>query len=718
MSEPRTAERPAGTGRLESNEAGGFDANPTGKVDGTQVEAVTWSRGFGKFDNTPDNCSAETFGEFLDAVLADRGTAKGQQWIAGALAVAPDDALHRGSDTFARAIGQPHRCKACVGPRGWFAGDVDEGLTPEAFHALVAVLHRYSGAVYTTASSTPEAPRCRIVLELDALLPRADLIRASQELRRGIDADMVQADYGPVPWDAACDKPEQPLYLPTQDADVYRLEGEAVAVAELLADLPEPEQRTQPPVPAQGAGDRYALAALDRATRSVETATPGDRNEVLNREAFGLGGFVAAGRLSYDLVAASLITATERAAWDNPAKNTGTVRGGLASGMTKPRADGMPPANDEPAGDLRLVSLSGFMARRVPDHPHVMDSYYPRRVVTLLGGHGGVGKTTLALIHAAHIAAGRPWGPFAVEAGRVVVLSFEDEGEDVLRTLQDVVTVCGLPAELVEQNLRIFDGTDAESELAVESSEGGALRLEFTEMMGKAEEAAAGADIVFIDNASDTFGGNENNRRQVKAFIRRLARRLARAHNAAVVLLAHIDKQAAKGNAHGNSYSGSTAWHNGARSRLALVESEGGIELLHEKARWGRKAETVALQRVAGGILEPVPAQVAAAAKANAQAIVAQADAVEVLAVIRAAVEADLTIPVARTGQRTTWHALCEMPEMPESLRTKRPGKPRVETALTALERRGEIVREEYRTASRHTAVRWTLAQAALNQAA
>lgn len=715
MTEPRTAERPAGTGRLESNEAGGFNANPTGKVEGTQV---AWSRGFGKFDNTPDNCSADTFGEFLDAVLADRGTAKGQQWIAGALAVAPDDELHRGSDSFARAIGKPHRCKACVGPRSWFAGDVDAGLTPESFHALVAVLHRYSGAVYTTAGSAPEAPRCRVVLELDAGLPRADLIRASQELRRRIDADMAQAGYQPVPWDAACDKPEQPLYLPTQGADVYRLEGDAVVVDEVLAAVPVPEQRVQPPMPAQGAGDRYALAALDSAVRNLEATPEGGRNEVLNREAHSLGGFVGAGRLSLDVAAAALIAATERHGWENPAKNRGTVRGGLASGIAKPRTDGMPAANHEPAGELRPVPLSGFMARRVADHPHVMQSYYPRRVVTLLGGHGGVGKTTLALIHAAHIAAGRPWGPFGVEAGRVVVLSFEDEGEDVLRTLQDVVAVCSLPPELVEQNLRIFDGTDAESELAVESSEGGALRLEFTAMMEKVEAAAEGADIVFIDNASDTFGGNENNRRQVKAFIRRLARRLARTHNAAVVLLAHIDKQAAKGNAQGNSYSGSTAWHNGARSRLALVESEGGIELLHEKARWGAKAEPVALQRVAGGILEPVPAQVAAAAKANAQAIVAQADAVEVLAVIRAAVEADLTIPVARTGQRTTWHALCDMPEMPESLRSKRPGKPRVEAALTALERGGAIIREAYRTPSRHTAERWALAQDALNKAA
>ena len=67
---------------------------------------------------------------------------------------------------------------------------------------------------------------------------------------------------------------------------------------------------------------------------------------------------------------------------------------------------------------------------------------------------------------------------------------------------------------------------------------------------------------------------------------------IAREHDAAVVLLAHIDKAAARNGGQGNSYSGSTAWHNSARSRLALVEDEAtGLELLHEKANFGKKRD-------------------------------------------------------------------------------------------------------------------------------
>lgn len=384
----------------------------------------------------------------------------------------------------------------------------------------------------------------------------------------------------------------------------------------------------------------------------------------------------------------------------------------------RPERPERPEPEPEPRPELRRVDLRGFSDRTLPPHPHVMACYYPRRVVTLLGGHGGLGKTTLALIHAAHVAAGRGWGPFDVTPGRVAFLSFEDEEAELVRTLRNVVDVYGLPAAEVESNLDIFDGTEIESEMAVEVAAGGASSLQFTPLMETVEEMAAGADLVIIDNASDTFGGNENSRRQVKAFIRRLAREIARRNNAAVVLLAHIAKDAAKGGAKGNSYSGSTAWHNGARSRLALVEVEdGGIELLHEKARFGRRAEPLRLHRTRDEVLEILTPQQADSIQGG-QALLAQHDAEIVLEVMRVGIQAGLVVPTARTGQRTTWHALCELPELPAHLRERKRGKDRLAAALTALERAGSIHRETYRTVDRKDRERWALAQTAAKKVA
>ena len=365
----------------------------------------------------------------------------------------------------------------------------------------------------------------------------------------------------------------------------------------------------------------------------------------------------------------------------------------------------LPPA-ERSESPLRPVPLTGVMDEESEDWPHVIDFYFPRRVTTLLGGHGGVGKSMLALIFAAHVAAGRPWGPLGVEQGRAVFLSFEDEAKILRQRLRRIIEVYELPPAEVFANLALFDGSDAETELAIESQDG--LALDFTPMMGLVAAAIEGSSFVIVDNASDTYGGNENQRRQVRRFIRRMTQE-AKANHAAVVLLAHIDKNAAKNGGRGNNFSGSTQWHNSVRSRLALVESdETGIELVHEKANYGPKHEPLTLLRGAGGVLEQVAPEAAAAARQLSKSLTAKSDAETVLSVLEALVATNVTIPTADTGPRTTYHVLIRAPEMPEHYRTAA-GKERVKAAIQALERDGRIAREEYRKADRKTAERWTL---------
>lgn len=667
-------------------------------------EGIRYSRGAHKHDNTPEQREAEDFAAFYDAIEADRASAKGLQWIAAPAGVAPDDAKHRSSESMAAAIGRPHRCKDCVGSRAWLGLDADKIQGAEAFHALVALLAQYNGRVWPTHSHSPEAPRCRVILELDAEGDRDQIIAASKAMRARVDAQMVAAGYQPIGWDESCDRPEQPLYLPPTGADVYRLDdGKRLPLRELVAEAGQPETAKRTPFELSAGiteGDAYAVAALRRAAQALAATVPGERNKVLNRESYGLGGFVGAGRLSFARVCEALDAATE--GWDNPAKTRGTIRGGIASGTAAPRVDGLPPPQH---AALRRVPLGDVMARKFPPHAHVLARYFPRRVVTLLGGHGGVGKSMLALTLAAHVAAGCRWESLQVEQGRVVFLSFEDEAEEVvLPRLQHVIEGYALPAELVLGNLEVFDGSDGETELALETPSGG---LEFTPMMALVEEAVQGAALVIIDNASDTYGANENARRQVRAFVRRLTK-IAKANNAAVVLLAHVDKQAAKGGGKGNNYSGSSQWNNSVRSRLALVDSESGIELVHEKVNYGPLHSLVSLRREDHGVLFPIGAAEAAAAKANAEALVAQADASVVLGLVLSTLEAGDIVPTATTGPRTSWHVLSLLGDAPAWVKAKT-GKRRVEAALLALAREGQIKREGWRNPrTRHVTDCWT----------
>lgn len=683
---------------------------------------VAYSRGYGEHDNTPAQHVATNFAAFRDAILADRATAKGQQWIAGPLAVAPDDLLHctGGTDgSFARAIGKPHRCKACALSRRFIALDIDHALTPAVFATLVQVLQPFSGLVYTTASHTPDAPRCRVVLELDLPAPRAELIAATHVVQARIDAAMVAESQPAIPWDTSCDKPEQPLYLPVVESQTYTLDGLPLSLGDLLANVPaQPEPQQAVMLPLAKEADRYALAALDGAVRAIVAAPVHTRNNVLNTEAHGLGGFIATGRLSHSVVTATLIDATERAGWATPEKNRATIHGGIASGIAKPRHDGQPvaaarseAAND--AGELIEVPLGDIMDA-MPEPPRfVVDPIIPRRVATLLGGHGGLGKSMLSLTICAHVACGRGWAGFDVAPCRAVFVSLEDEAQIVRYRLRRIIEEYQLPAAEVLASLRIFDGADVEAALMIEAGDKGTASLIETPMMAKVVAAVANAGLAVIDNASDAFAGNENARLQVRIFMRRLAK-VARANDAGMVLLAHIDKNAAKNGGAGNNYSGSTAWHNSARSRLALVEDESGIELRHEKANLGKRADAVRLQRAEHGVLIPAGGD---GSRESAAAMVAGGDAEAVLGVLRLAIGTGLTVTTATAGPATAWHTLRQLPELGSQYRTAE-GKRRVAAALVRLARDGRIVRAEYKKPDRHWGARWELPQSAADIAA
>ena len=361
----------------------------------------------------------------------------------------------------------------------------------------------------------------------------------------------------------------------------------------------------------------------------------------------------------------------------------------------------------EPGDKLMPIDLRDLMQHEPPSTRYVFEPIIPRRATTLLGGHGGMGKSVLALTLAAHAACGRKWGPFAAVQCRAVYVSLEDDADTVRYRLRRIIEAYNLPAASAIDALAVFDGSGVDATLAMEVADAGIHRLMQTAVMEHVAASCKGAGLIVIDNASDAYGGNENERRQVRTFIRMLTQ-LARANDAGVLLLAHIDKSAARNGAAGNSYSGSTAWHNSVRSRLALLSDESGITLTHEKAQFSKVAEPMRLTFVDHGVLTPLDAR---ASQWAAESQVT-ADAVVVLLAIRAALISERIVTAAQSGSSTTWHVLEPFPELPPELKTKT-GKARVRAALVRLERDGQIVKVAYRNADRKSKERFELAQTA-----
>jgi RecA-family ATPase len=362
------------------------------------------------------------------------------------------------------------------------------------------------------------------------------------------------------------------------------------------------------------------------------------------------------------------------------------------------------PRKEVSAQVFRAIDLSDLEHAPYEPTDYVLDPYLPRGLVALFAGHGGSGKTNLALIWAAHVAAGWNWRGFSVTPGRVLIVSLEDPGERVRSVMRKIVEAYGLPWQPISEFITILDGTATDAALAIEvrNQDLGQVLVE-TAAFAELAVRAIDFDLVVIDNASDAYNGNENERRSVRKFMREMLGRIAREQNCAVLLLAHIDKAAARSGGKGNSYSGSTAWHNSARSRMALVDSDSGPELQHEKLNVGKRADPVSLEWSQQGVLMPKQQWTISSTR---EPETLEADAAAVLAAISAAHAAGANVSTGVTGSTTTLHVLLTRPELPEELRNKS-GKHRFWMALTSLQTAGKIKRETYRNEHRKDAVRW-----------
>lgn len=346
---------------------------------------------------------------------------------------------------------------------------------------------------------------------------------------------------------------------------------------------------------------------------------------------------------------------------------------------------------------LTPVSLALFASATYEPTKFVIDPIIPVGALSLAGGHGEIGKGLLTLALACHVVAGQPWAGLPVQQGRVLYLSLEDPPEVILYRLRRICDVYQLDAQTVAHGLTVLDGTEADA-LAQEVSMGGIKGIHQTAAMMEFADALPGHAMAVIDNVSDGFDGDENSRRQVRVFLKMLAR-LARSHGVAILALAHIDKTAARYGANGNTYSGSTAWHNTPRSRLALTKrDDGAITLTHEKLNLGKKLPEPISLWFQDGVLVPMDSQQMDITKDLMDGIHDQS----ILAVVRSAVEADRHIPVATQGAHTAWGALKVMPDFPANMT-----KATLDAGMARLQKQGKIRIESYRKNCKDTS-RWT----------
>ena len=245
---------------------------------------------------------------------------------------------------------------------------------------------------------------------------------------------------------------------------------------------------------------------------------------------------------------------------------------------------------------LKPVSVFDVLSNPSPPPGFVWAGYLPRGTVSLLGAHGGTGKSTLALMLGVCTALGRPLFGVETEQCKGLFVSLEDGTNIIRHRLAHICKTWAIDPEQLRDRLLIVDGTEHPELFTAETRGAGETTLSYFELYTLVKSENIG--LVVVDNASDSFGGDEIQRRQVRAFMRALAE-VARLTDCAVLLLAHVDKNTSRNRpaaAGSEAYSGSTAWHNSARSRLFLTRGEGGLLTLeHQKSNLGKMREPITL---------------------------------------------------------------------------------------------------------------------------
>ena len=215
---------------------------------------------------------------------------------------------------------------------------------------------------------------------------------------------------------------------------------------------------------------------------------------------------------------------------------------------------------------LPLINIRAWQGIEPKPRAWIVRERIPDRNVTLLTGHGGVGKTLLTQQLSVGTVLGRDWIGEICEPGPVLFISAEDDEDEMHFRYNKIANCYGVTFdELADAGLNVLSLAGKDSAMAVADNRGIVKPTElFHTMVRTAREIRP--RWIGLDTAADIFIVNERDRSQVRQCIS-LLRGVCLELGTAIILLAH---PSLSGISSGSGLSGSTAWNNSVRSRLYL----------------------------------------------------------------------------------------------------------------------------------------------------
>ncbi|WP_161958115.1 AAA family ATPase [Azospirillum palustre] len=229
----------------------------------------------------------------------------------------------------------------------------------------------------------------------------------------------------------------------------------------------------------------------------------------------------------------------------------------------------LPEEDDE----LELIDPTQWEGVPIPEREWIVPGWLPVGYVGALYGDGGLGKTILAVMLAVASVTEKKWLGMDVRKCRVVGLFCEDEANELHRRMGDSLAHYGCTFKDLS-GMKLISRVAKDNALCVFDRDGKLLETKlYKKLIGAINMVQP--NLVIIDTAADTFGGNENIRTEVRLFISRILGNIARLMDqwggGAVLLLAHPSRD---GMATGRGDGGNTAWNNTVRARWYLTRPD------------------------------------------------------------------------------------------------------------------------------------------------
>lgn len=313
-------------------------------------------------------------------------------------------------------------------------------------------------------------------------------------------------------------------------------------------------------------------------------------------------------------------------------------------------------------GDLTPMDWGRLHSTQPEPTQWRLEGWLPEGTVTLLAANGGVGKSNVSLQLGVALAHGQALFDLPTKPSRVLVLSGEDEARTVHFRVANICADMGVEMSSLAGRMDVYDLTQQDCVLWKDG-----LPTERMQWLADVTVATK-ADVVIIDNASDVFADNENDRTAVRGFMRAL-NLIAGVTRAAVLLLAHVDKASARGGAGldtNTTFSGSTAWNNSARSRWAMVRDGQSVLMRHEKCNLGPLQEEIRIEFDPGA--KTFKRFGASPGLAAASALMRNTQRAAILKLVERACAAGANLSLKPSATNNVYVALRDDPEFPSGL--------------------------------------------------